>query len=118
MQEVSIQEPATTEADATFRKVAWRIIPLLVVCYVFAFVDRTNVGIAKLQFMKDLNFNEAIYGFGGGLFYLGYLALDVPSNLWLAKIGVRLTLLRIMIAWSLCSAALAFMATPTHYYVL
>ena len=118
MQKVSIQEPATAEADATFRKVAWRIVPLLVVCYVFAFVDRTNVGIAKLQFTKDLNFNEAIYGLGGGLFYLGYLALDVPSNLWLAKIGVRLTLLRIMIAWSLCSAALAFMTTPTHYYVL
>jgi MFS family permease len=118
MQKGSVGEPAAAEADATFRKVAWRILPLLVVCYVFAFLDRTNVGIAKLQFMKDLNFNEAIYGLGGGLFYLGYLALDVPSNLWLAKIGVRLTLLRIMVAWSLCSAALAFMTTPTHYYVL
>jgi sugar phosphate permease len=110
----------TSEAEAktTFRKVAWRIIPLLMVCYVLAFIDRTNVGFAKLQFMGDLGFNEAVYGLGGGLFYLGYSVFEVPSNLLLARVGVRLTLLRIMLLWSTCSGAFAFMTAPSHYYAL
>jgi MFS family permease len=98
--------------------VAWRIIPLLVFCYILAFIDRANVGFAKLQFAQDLHFSEAVYGLGGGLFYLGYSLFEVPSNLLLAKVGVRITLLRIMVLWSLCSAALAFMTAPTHYYIL
>jgi sugar phosphate permease len=114
----SINEVTKAEADATFRKVAWRIIPLLVFCYILAFIDRANVGFAKLQFAQDLHFSEAVYGLGGGLFYLGYSLFEVPSNLLLAKVGVRVTLLRIMVLWSLCSAALAFMTTPMHYYVL
>ena len=85
------------EISATFRKVAWRIVPLLMVCYVIAFIDRGNVGFAKLQFMGDLHFTEAVYGLGGGLFYFGYSIFEVPSNLMLARIGVRLTLLRIMV---------------------
>jgi MFS family permease len=113
-----IHQTVGAEADATFRKVAWRIIPLLVVSYILAFVDRANVGFAKLQFAQDLGFSEAVYGLGGGLFYLGYSLFEVPSNLILAKVGIRVTLLRIMVLWSLCSAALAFMSTPTHYYVL
>jgi sugar phosphate permease len=106
------------EVNATFRKVAWRIIPLLMVCYVIAFIDRGNVGFAKLQFMGELHFNEAVYGLGGGLFYLGYSIFEVPSNLMLARVGVRLTLLRIMVLWGLCSAALALMSAPSHYYIL
>ena len=91
------------EIDATFRKVAWRIVPLLMICYVLAFIDRGNVGFAKLQFMGQLGFSEAVYGLGGGLFYLGYSVFEVPSNLLLARVGVRLTLLRIMVLWGLCS---------------
>ncbi len=106
------------EIDATFRKVAWRIVPLLMICYVLAFIDRGNVGFAKLQFMGQLGFSEAVYGLGGGLFYLGYSVFEVPSNLLLARVGVRLTLLRIMVLWGLCSAALALMTAPWHYYVL
>ena len=106
------------EIDATFRKVAWRIIPLLMVCYVLAFIDRGNVGFAKLQFMGDLHFSEAVFGLGGGLFYLGYSVFEIPSNLWLARVGVRLTLLRIMVLWGICSAATALMTLPWHYYTL
>jgi sugar phosphate permease len=106
------------EVNATFRKVAWRIIPLLMACYVIAFIDRGNVGFAKLQFMGELHFSEAVYGLGGGLFYLGYSVFEVPSNLMLARVGVRLTLLRIMVLWGLCSAALALMSAPSHYYIL
>src|SRR5438309_12047028 len=83
------------EIDATFRQVFLRIIPLLIICYILAFVDRANVGFAKLQFMGDLHFSEAVFGFGGGLFYLGYSLFEVPSNLILARVGARITLLRI-----------------------
>jgi hypothetical protein len=71
-------------------------MPLLVLCYVVAFIDRSNVGFAKLQFLKDLGFNEAVYGLGGGMFYLGYVLFEIPSNLYLVKAGVTKTLLRIM----------------------
>jgi sugar phosphate permease len=108
----------SAEINATFRKVAWRIIPVLMISYIIAFIDRGNVGFAKLQFMGALGFNEAVYGLGGGLFYLGYSVFEVPSNLMLARTGARLTLLRIMVLWGICSAALALMTSPTHYYIL
>jgi sugar phosphate permease len=110
--------PSKAEIDGTFRKVGWRIIPLLMVCYVLAFIDRGNVGFAKLQFMGQLGFSEAVYGLGGGLFYLGYSLFEVPSNLLLARVGVRVSLLRIMVLWGFCSAALALMTLPWHYYLL
>jgi MFS family permease len=105
-------------AQDVYRKVMWRIMPLLFFCYVVAFLNRQNVGFAKLQFMHDLRFNEAVYGLGGGLFYLGYILCEIPSNLYVAKRGLRSTLLRIMVLWGLCSAAMAFMKDPTQFYVL
>jgi len=93
-------------------------MPLLVVCYIVSFIDRTNVGLAKIEFMGDLGFNNAQYGLGAGIFYLGYILLEIPSNQALAKIGARLTLLRIMVLWGVCCVALAWMSTPTHFYVL
>ncbi len=106
------------EIDATYRKVRLRIMPLLMIAYVLAFIDRSNVGFAKLQFLGQLHFSEAVFGLGGGLFYLGYSLLEIPSNLWLARVGARLTLLRIMVLWGICSAALGFMTQPWHYYAL
>ncbi|MCP5145953.1 MAG: MFS transporter [Gammaproteobacteria bacterium] len=93
-------------------------MPFLIVCYVIAFIDRSNIGFAKLQFTGDLGFSESIYGFGAGIFYIGYIFLEIPSNLHLSRHGVRKTLLRIMVLWGLCCAGLAFMATPGHYYGL
>src|ERR1700730_5481344 len=90
---------SASPANAAYRKIYWRIIPFLMLCYLIAFVDRSNIGFAKLQFVKDLGFTEAVYGFGAGIFYLGYILLEVPSNLILEKIGVRKTLLRIMVVW-------------------
>ena len=107
-----------SEVDALYRKVFWRTIPILIVSYIIAFIDRGNVGFAKLQFMSDLGFTEAVFGLGAGLFYLGYSLFEIPSNLILAKTGARLTLLRIMVLWGACSAALALMSTPMHFYVL
>jgi MFS family permease len=109
---------ATSQAEAAYRKIYWRIIPFLMLCYLVAFVDRSNIGFAKLQFVKDLGLTEAVYGFGAGIFYLGYILFEVPSNLMLEKVGVRKTLLRIMTVWGVCSAATAFIATDWHLYIL
>src|SRR6476660_9839294 len=107
---ISVPTDSASQADAAYRKIYWRIIPFLMLCYLVAFVDRSNIGFAKLQFVKDLGLTEAVYGFGAGIFYLGYILFEVPSNLMLEKVGVRKTLLRIMTVWGVCSAATAFIA--------
>src|SRR3954468_24982631 len=106
------------EVDHTYRKVALRIVPLTVVAYIVAYIDRVNVGFAKLQFMQDLQFSEAVYGLGAGLFFVGYMLLEVPSNLYLEKIGARATLARIMILWGLISAGMAFISSPIQFYIM
>lgn len=113
-------QPVLTDRqiDAVFRKIAWRIMPFLMVCYMLALIDRTNVGFAKLSFMADLGFSEAAYGFGAGIFYLGYLLFEVPSNLVLERVGLRLTLMRIMVLWGLCTVAMAFMWSPNSFATL
>jgi MFS family permease len=104
--------------DAVYHKIMWRLIPFLIVCYVVAFLNRQNVGFAKLEFMRDLGFNETMYGIGAGVFYLGYILCEIPSNLLMARSGVRKTLLRIMVLWGLCAAAMAFMTKPSEFYIL
>ncbi|CAM5252760.1 MULTISPECIES: MFS transporter [Streptomyces] len=106
------------QSDAVYRKIKWRILPLLVVCYVVAFIDRSNIGFAKLEFSADLGFSDAVFGLGASLFYLGYVLFEVPSNLMLHKIGARKTFLRIMVPWGLVSAVTAFMASPGHFYAV
>lgn len=107
-----------SEGDRVFRKVSLRLAPVLMICYLLNYLDRSNIGFAKLAFTHDLGMSEAAYGLGAGLFYIGYSLCEVPSNMLLARIGARLTLLRIMILWGLCSAAFAFMQTETHFYIL
>ena len=91
--------------DATFRKVSWRLIPLLFICYVMNYLDRINIGYAQLQMRTDLGFTDAIYGLGASMFFVGYFLFEVPSNLYLQKVGARKTLLRIMVLWGFTSAA-------------
>lgn len=95
----------------TFAKVAWRVVPLLFLGYVVAFLDRVNVGFAKLQMANDLQFSDAVYGFGAGIFFIGYLLFEVPSNLVLRKVGARLWMARIMITWGLISGCFMFTGT-------
>jgi len=104
--------------DATYRKVTWRLIPFLFLCYVVAFLDRINIGYAQLQMKQSLPFSDAVYGLGAGIFFIGYFLFEVPSNLMLAKVGARKTLLRIMSLWGLVAAAMMFVSTPTMFYVL
>ena len=83
---------ATREVEAVYLKIAKRIMPFLILLFVMAWMDRVNVGFAKLQMVKDLSFSEAVYGFGAGIFFLGYLLFEIPSNLFLEKIGARKTI--------------------------
>ena len=106
------------EADATYRKVLWRIMPFMMLCYIVSFIDRANIGFAKLHFITDLKFNDAIYGVGAGIFYVGYILFEVPSNMLLHKRGVRQTLLRIMVLWGILSTCMAFMLTANHFYIM
>ncbi|HSL20003.1 MAG TPA: MFS transporter [Vicinamibacterales bacterium] len=106
------------EADAVYRKIGKRIIPFLSLLFVMAWLDRVNVGFAKLQMLDDLGFSEAVYGFGAGIFYLGYLLFEIPSNLLLEKIGARKTLARIALLWGVTSIAMMFVKTSTQFYVL
>ena len=94
--------------DSTFKKVSARLIPFLFLLYIVAFLDRVNVGFAKLQMSKDLAFSDAIYGFGAGVFFFGYFFFEVPSNILLEKVGAKLWIARIMITWGIISSAFAF----------
>ena len=102
----------------TYRKAAWRLIPFLFLCYVVAFLDRVNVGFAKLQMAPDLNFTDAVYGFGAGVFFIGYFIFEVPSNVILERVGARIWIARIMITWGIISSAMMFTNSVTTFYVL
>jgi D-galactonate transporter len=91
-------------------------MPLVLIAYVFAFLDRINIGYAQLQMKHDLAFSDAVYGLGAGIFFVTYLLFEVPSNLLLEKIGARLTFLRIMVLWGLTSTATAFVTEPWQFY--
>ena len=93
---------------ATFDKVAWRLIPFLFLCYIVAFLDRVNVGFAKLQMAPDLAFSDVVYGFGAGVFFIGYFIFEVPSNVILERVGARMWIARIMITWGLISSMFMF----------
>jgi MFS family permease len=104
--------------DATYRKVTWRLLPCLMLCYLVAYLDRVNVGFARLQMLADLGFSEAVYGFGAGIFFVGYFFFEVPSNLILHRVGARLWIGRIMITWGLVSASFMFIHTPFMFYTM
>ncbi|PMS36819.1 sugar phosphate permease [Trinickia symbiotica] len=104
--------------EQTYRKVTLRLIPFLVLCYVAAYLDRVNVGFAKLQMLGDLHFSETAYGLGAGVFFIGYFLFEVPSNLMLQRVGARAWIARIMVTWALVSGAFFFVQTTTEYYVL
>ncbi|CAB3805679.1 Putative tartrate transporter [Paraburkholderia caffeinitolerans] len=107
-----------TSDDLLYRKVSWRVIPFLFVCYVVSFLDRINIGFAQLQMKHDLGFSDAMYGLGAAIFYVGYVLCEVPSNLLLARFGARRTFMRIMLLWGVASTCMMFVHTPTHFYAL
>jgi MFS family permease len=108
----------STVVDRLHARVTRRVIPLLFLCYVAAYLDRVNVGFAKLQMLTDLRFSETVYGLGAGIFFIGYFLFEVPSNIILHKIGARLWIARVMLTWAVISAAMVFVTTPTLWYIL
>ncbi|HKX40632.1 MAG TPA: MFS transporter [Burkholderiaceae bacterium] len=112
------QRAATAQTDSAYRKVFWRIVPFLMLCYVVAYLDRVNVGFAKLQMSQALGFSETVYGLGAGVFFIGYFIFEVPSNVLLHRVGARVWIARIMITWGLISGAFLFVSTPTQFYVM
>ena len=103
---------------AVYRKVTWRLLPFLMLCYAVAYLDRVNIGFARLQMLDDLGFSETIYGLGAGMFFIGYVLFEVPSNVILHRVGARLWIGRIMISWGLVSAAFMFVTSPAMFYAL
>ncbi len=102
----------------TYRKILWRLIPFLFVCNLFNYLDRVNVGFAKLQMLRDLGMSQTVYGLGAGIFFIGYLACGVPSNLILQRIGARRWVAIMMVSWGLLSTCLLFVRTPAGFYTL
>jgi D-galactonate transporter len=110
--------PASDELGLVYKKINWRLLPFLLLCYFFAYLDRINIGFAKLQMQQDIGISDAVYGFAAGIFFLGYVLFEVPSNLMLPKIGARKTISRIMILWGLTSAGMLFVRDATTFYIL
>lgn len=124
---MSIEEagPRAKKADyddvalrAIYRKIDWRVLPFLLVCYVFAYLDRVNVGFARQALQNDIGLGDAAFGLGAGIFFLGYVLFEIPSNLLMTRVGARLTFGRILILWGLTSAALAFVRDEMSFYAL
>jgi MFS family permease len=107
-----------TALKAVFSKIDRRLIPLLLIAYMIAYLDRINVGWAQLQMKQTLPFDDAVYGLGAGMFFVGYFLFGVPSNLLLEKIGARRTLLGIMVIWGVAATAMMFVSTPLQFYVM
>jgi ACS family phthalate transporter-like MFS transporter len=114
---MSESDAAAARVEATYHKVTWRLMSFIFVCWVLNYLDRVNVSFAQLHLKQDLGLSDAAYGLGVSLFFIGYILLEVPSTLWLKKIGARLTISRIMILWGGISTAMAFMTTPAQFYI-
>ncbi|WP_322081809.1 MFS transporter [Burkholderia sp. BCC1972] len=109
----AIDERAT---QALYRRISRRLLPFLILCYTLSFIDRINIGFAHAQMAAELHFSDAVYGLGAGIFFIGYMAFEIPSNALLARIGARRTIARIMVLWGLGSAATMFVTTPAQFY--
>ena len=104
--------------QSVVKKVSWRLLPFLFLCFAVAFLDRVNVGFAKLSMNSELGFSEAVYGFGAGIFFIGYFIMEVPGNLIMARVGARLWIARILITWGIISGCTALVSSPMQFYVV
>ncbi len=104
--------------NSGFNRIAWRFLPILVIAFLLNFIDRTNVSVAALTMNRALGLTGSQFGFGSGLFFVGYCLFDVPSNLMLYRFGARRWLARIMVTWGVASAATAFVVGPNSFYVV
>src|SRR5271154_1266593 len=115
--------PETSESliafeQAVYSKVTRRLIPFLFLCYIFAYIDRVNVGFAKLQMQQDLGMSDTVYGTGAGIFFLGYFFFEIPCNMALQKIGAKYWLGPIMIVWGVVSGCTMFVKSADEFYAI
>ncbi|MDD5167218.1 MAG: MFS transporter [Syntrophales bacterium] len=100
------------------RRVTFRLIPFMFILYIVAYLDRINVGFAALQMNAELSLSHAVFGLGGGIFFIGYFLFEIPSNLILHRVGARLWIARIMISWGLAASAMMFVSGPKSFYTI
>ena len=114
------QTPVVSDALArgTVNRVLWRLMPFLFLCYVVAYLDRVNIGFAATQLQHDLGLSDAAYGWGAGIFFLGYCLFEIPSNLVLERVGARRWIARIMVSWGLVSMGMALVRGPSSFYAV
>src|SRR3977135_3693347 len=110
--------PRSELERATTSKVLWRLLPFLFLLYIVAYLDRINVGFAAIQMRTQLGFSDAVYGFGAGIFFAGYLIFQIPSNLILQRAGARRSISVLMMAWGLVSCCMLFVRTPVQFYTM
>lgn len=108
--------PETPLAATTRRKVARRLLLFVFVLHIIAYLDRANVGFAKLAMTADLSFSEAVFGFGSGIFFLGYVLLEIPGALIVERWSARKWMARLLITWGFCTVWVGFIRTPTEFY--
>ena len=109
---------ATAFEAATYRKVTWRLMPYLFLCYILAYVDRVNVGFAKLQMQQDLRMSDSVYGLGAGIFFIGYFFFEVPGNLIMQRVGARRWIGPIMMVWGVVSSCTMLVRSASEFYAL
>ena len=105
-------------AQSASNKIAWRLIPFLMVCYFVAYLDRVSLGFAALTFKGDLGLSDAAYGLGAGIFFAGYFIFEVPSNILLERMGARVWIARIIVCWGIISAGMALVQGETSFYIM
>jgi ACS family tartrate transporter-like MFS transporter len=113
-----VEHAGTINGRALYRRMTWRLIPYLFLLYIVAYLDRVNVGFAAMDMQRQLHFSNTVYGTGAGMFFLGYALFDLPSNLLLRRVGTRVWIARIMIAWGLIAACMGFVRTPGSFYTM
>jgi MFS family permease len=106
------------DGGRVLRTVSWRLLPLLVVLYVVSFVDRVNIGVAALRMIGGLGLSPAAYGLASGIFFLGYVAFQAPSNMALHRVGARRWIAVLLVAWGLASTATAFVWSAHSLYAM
>jgi D-galactonate transporter len=113
-----VSSPPTEFETATYDKVTWRIVPFLFLCYLLAYVDRVNVGFAKLQMQTDLRMSDAVYGVGAGVFFIGYFFFEIPANMIMTRLGARRWIGPIMIVWGVVSSCTLFVRGAYSFYAI
>lgn len=122
-QETTIKHNPNTSSQVgefghlVLRRVTLRLMPVLLICYVIAFIDRTNIGIASLTMNQDIGLSDAAFGLGAGIFFIGYSVFEVPSNMLLTRLGARVWITRIMITWGIVTVLMMFVRDPITFYI-